>query len=982
MPIRTLLLAFLLLPLPAGAVAQEASDSARAELLAERGMSVFQQGTAEALEQAIGIWAEAARLYERAGQRAKAGETLTNVGYVHSLLSRLDSALLYYAQALVLSRQAGDRPQEGVTLNNIGAVHIKLGQLDSALVYQGQALEIMRAVGDRRAEGVTLTNIGYINFVLGRADSALGYYAEALDIGREIEDAQQQAVLLNNIAQVQEGLGQPDSALVRYTEALGAIRELGDRSSEGVLLGNIAINHSNAGRPDSALAYFRQALGIAQEVGDRIQQAKALNNVGQVHQELGRPDSAFVYFAQALEIFQDAGDRRGAGFTLGNIGMVHLGLGVPDSALAYSRRALEIVREVEDRSQEGVLLNNIGRIHDDIGQADSALIHYTRALGLLRETGNRKGEGGALINTGKAHFELGRPDSALAYLTVALANAREIGDRRAEGTALNNIGVVRYEQGHPDSTLVYYDQAVQVAREIGDRSSEGATLGNLGYVYAGRDESTQRDLARAVAYYDSAAAAVASVAQHAGGDQNRLTLAEQDVGLFTLWALAWLARPPGVTETGAALAALAASERGRSQALLDLMRRSAGEAGLHVPPPGGDLAAEGERLVRSATAEGAAVLSYLVTADTLIAWLAAAGGGVHVYRTPVSDVDLGAGVHAFRSALAVDSAAVRARMLTREAPALEEQSGGERGFGIGTGDGGDWVELGRQLSDLLLPPDLLRDLPASGELVVVPHGPTNLVPFAALVLPTGEPLGARLSVRYAPSLAALAEARERSPRAATRDALVVGDPAMPLVTRYTAEPVQLSPLPGAAEEGAWVAAQLGTNVLGGDEATETFVRERLPDAGVVHLATHGYAYSSEERARDSFVALAPDGMHDGLLTVGEVLDGVPSLSAELVVLSACQTGLGDLRQAEGTVGLQRAFLAKGARSVLVSLWSVSDDATERLMRAFYSHWLEDADGPSKAEALRRAQEDVRSDPDHPEWEHPRYWAAFQLVGAR
>jgi CHAT domain-containing protein len=119
---------------------------------------------------------------------------------------------------------------------------------------------------------------------------------------------------------------------------------------------------------------------------------------------------------------------------------------------------------------------------------------------------------------------------------------------------------------------------------------------------------------------------------------------------------------------------------------------------------------------------------------------------------------------------------------------------------------------------------------------------------------------------------------------------------------------------------------------------------------------------------------------DGLLTVGEVLDDPDlALDADLVVLSACQTGLGDLTQAEGTVGLARAFLARGARSVLVTLWSVTDEATELLMRRFYGHWLGDVDRPSKAEALRRAQGDVRRAPG---FAHPRYWAAFQLVGAR
>ncbi len=158
------------------------------------------------------------------------------------------------------------------------------------------------------------------------------------------------------------------------------------------------------------------------------------------------------------------------------------------------------------------------------------------------------------------------------------------------------------------------------------------------------------------------------------------------------------------------------------------------------------------------------------------------------------------------------------------------------------------------------------------------------------------------------------------------------------------------------------------------------MRRRLPGASVVHLATHGYAYATEARARQSFVALAPDEGDDGFLTVGEILsDPALTLSADLVVLSACQTGLGDLKQAEGTVGLQRAFLARGVRSVLVSLWNVSDDATALLMRGFYAHWLDDPDHPSKAEAMHRAQEAVRADP---RFAAPRYWAAFQLVGAR
>jgi CHAT domain-containing protein len=154
----------------------------------------------------------------------------------------------------------------------------------------------------------------------------------------------------------------------------------------------------------------------------------------------------------------------------------------------------------------------------------------------------------------------------------------------------------------------------------------------------------------------------------------------------------------------------------------------------------------------------------------------------------------------------------------------------------------------------------------------------------------------------------------------------------------------------------------------------------MSQAQVIHLATHGFAFSSDARARDSFVALAADSLADGLLSVAEILDDATiRLSADLVVLSACQTGLGDLKDAEGTIGLPRAFLAKGARSVLVSLWSVSDEATRLLMERFYTHWLDDADTPTKARALQRATDDVRRTEG---FEHPRFWAAFQLVGAR
>jgi CHAT domain-containing protein len=140
------------------------------------------------------------------------------------------------------------------------------------------------------------------------------------------------------------------------------------------------------------------------------------------------------------------------------------------------------------------------------------------------------------------------------------------------------------------------------------------------------------------------------------------------------------------------------------------------------------------------------------------------------------------------------------------------------------------------------------------------------------------------------------------------------------------------------------------------------------------------AYGAEAAARSSFLLLAGSGGRANQLTLAELLDDPDlALTADLVVLSACETALGTVRVAEGAMGFQRALLARGARSALVSLWSVSDVTTELLMKAFYRHWIDDADRPSKALALARAQADLRA---NPAYAHPVFWAGFQLVGAR
>ncbi len=806
-----------------------------------------------------------------------------------------------------------------------------------------------------------------------------------------------------------------DSAIALYRQASAALHEktrdgneralsllvlaaplfhgLGSPTNEAVMLNGIGSISVGLGRPDSALVYYRRALSIRREIGDREGIGETIHNIAFVFADLGGQDSALAYYQQALAIRREAGDRAGEAGTLNNIGTSYQRLGRLDSALAYYRPALAIVRAVGDRLVEGRLLNNISDLYLTLGVPDSVLAYSRLAIALSQEIGDRAGEGSALHNIAYVIAILGGRDSALVYYRRVLAIRREVGDRAGEGETLNNIASTYDKMGHPDSALAYYQQALGLMRETEDREGEATTLSNIGVLY--HVSPGLRDLRRAVAYYDSAASLVAQIRKQAGGDANSISFAEAQGEFFRRWAFAWLDRSGEVGEGPSALASLATAERGRAQALLDLMGRTS--TGIR---PGADLAAEGRQLVRSVQESGAALLGYLVSEDTLLIWFASPVGELRVAAVAVSQDSITRLVRVWRAGLGADEAAGQTQLAARGSPPLESPTRSGTASASDPVGGGTSVDAGTRLAAFLLPPEVFQGLGPGSELVILPQGPLTLVPFAALPLSRGElgtgngdeedheVLGGRFALRYAPSLASVVEAESRAGlpeparMAALKRSLVVGNPSMPLVTHADGSRSPLAPLSGAEAEGRWVAGQFGTTALTGPRASEAVVRARLGGATVVHLATHGYAYASEAQARNSFVALAPDSTHDGLLTVGEVLDDPDlKLSADLVVLSACQTGLGDLKQAEGTVGLQRAFLAKGARSVLVSLWSVSDEATSLLMKGFYAHWLNDPDHPSKAEALRRAQAEVRGTPGSRSYE-PRYWAAFQLVGAR
>jgi CHAT domain-containing protein len=284
----------------------------------------------------------------------------------------------------------------------------------------------------------------------------------------------------------------------------------------------------------------------------------------------------------------------------------------------------------------------------------------------------------------------------------------------------------------------------------------------------------------------------------------------------------------------------------------------------------------------------------------------------------------------------------------------------------------------QQLHKLLIEP-IAQFLPTnpSDRVIFIPQNELFLVPFPALQDASGKYLIEKHTILTAPAIQVLELTRKQRQQVTGKDVLVVGNPTMPSISLKIGEqPQKLPNLPGAEAEAKAIAQLLNTKALIGNQATKSTVEQQMEKARIIHLATHGLLDDFKGQGVPGAIALAPDsqtkeeaGAINGLLTSSEILD--LKLNAELVVLSACDTGRGTIT-GDGVIGLSRSLISAGVPSVIVSLWSVPDSPTASLMTEFYRQLQQNSD---KATALRQAM--LTTMKQHP---NPRNWAAFTLIG--
>lgn len=961
-----------------GLARDDASPGAAAWLAFRRGELLCGRGRHEDGQAAFAKSLESARA---SADAAAEFQVLLSSARFHVLRSEYDAAALRYAEAVALAERAfGESLALARAVNSSAEVPYRRDDLAAAEPLRRRALELRARLAPGSLEHAgSLANMGLLRTDVGDLAEAQRLHSEALAIQERLAPGSLDvAMTLNN-------------------------------------LGNVA---SARGLLESAESSFRRSLALKESlVPGSLSVANTLNNLGNLLRKRGRYAESEEAQLRGLEIRERlAPGSLDVAQALTNLGIVAEERGDLAGARALYERGLALKEKLVPGSLE---LASTYRVVGDLllneGKPAEAEAFYRRSLTITSEKApGSVSHAESVFDLGLAALETGRRSEARARLEESLALRRALaGDDSSSAAILFHLARLARGEGELERAAALQGRALELrrARQPGSRW-EVESLREMG-----RIEKARGRLAEARAFYLAALAALdAQVRTLGGGDETRsrfrgwfadlsaeaielLVGTERPEEAFDVLersrARAYLALlgqrdldfgaevPAGLEERRRLLSAdearareaLAALGPDTATAEAEKLRSRLGELRLERERLGTELRTAAPRIaaLRDPKPLGAAAVRPRLDADTLLLSYSVGETGTVLFALSRAD---GLSVHrvaAGRARLAAEVDDLR-RLVLRRRTGLSEASGPEA--------------RARALYDLLLAPAASR-FAGARRLAVVPDGPLHLLPFALLADARGAPLAERLPVSLAPSATALVElARLRPPSARAPVAAAFGDPVYPapgsapsadVTVRSLLGRGTLEALPATRREVESVAAAIGPRARRflGAEATEERALEAARGARFLHFACH--AILDEERPLDSALALsiparpsAPGA--NGLLQAWEVLEGM-RLDADLVVLSACETALGEEEGGEGIAGLSRAFQWAGARSVLASLWTVPDDSTADLMKAFYEAL---GRGLPRDEALSEAQRTIRSRGG--DAAHPYFWAAFALLG--
>lgn len=1024
-----LLLAFPLLFITVAALAQEQTSPDATEQQALEALRSADQAFDNAkFSIAVPLYEQACRLFELLQSKQRLADTSLKLAETLDRLGRIDMAIEWANRALALHRELGDQPGTGLDVSEIALLQALKGNLREAQTLCGEALNIQEKTGNKRGMVEAKFAQGLIEYFKGEFEKSLEVLRECLRISEEIGLKEGITKSLNGIGMLQTSMGNLDEARPVLERAL----EIAVQENQTERIAQIRLNlgrvYWRQGDFSMALKQYNESLQIAEASGNVRGININLNNMALVYMDQGAYADALRAHERSLKICRETGDKRAMGISLENIGSLYLKIGNPGRALEYLNQGLELSLEFGNKHAIGSTRNNIGVAYAMEGNSQAALDCHTKALGVFEEIKDKRGIVTSHYYIGINQMELGHFSLALEHQQKALEIAKEMMDRKWLAMTLSSFGTIYYRTAEWAKATEYLDESIRISQESGFSETLWSSLHTLGLVQKseGNTDLAIQSLKAAVDVIEDVRHNLQLEEEKASFLGNKLQIYSDLIGLLAQsnnpreafeYAEGSRARAfldvlaeAGIDPNGNLDPDLAKRKRTVESRYADIQKnlRSIQDKGNSDSQAGVIRKLENERQVleeqysnlsREIRAKNPeyADLAYprpmksgqvqaMLEAGSIL--LEYSLGKEKSYLFLVTGDSVEAVPLAGESRIAPLVQEFR-KLILKPEPAWESVEGSRTKL----------IKSARGLYSLLIQPaePMLQN---KKRLIVVPDGVLNYLPFEALIRNRGSEkitdfsrlpyLMTQYELYYAPSATVLSTIRARAEKAqqpGRKDFIAFADPDYGVksdalspendIYRMAEALGSLSSLPNTRREVEEIAKLFPrssvTEFLGKAASEKNVKGSRLDEYRYVHFAAHGLIREDEPQYSSLVLSFNHAEKEDGLLMMREIFD--LKLNADLVVLSACKTGLGQQIQGEGVRGLSRAFIYAGTPSVLVSLWNVSDRSTADFMGLVYRN-LERAK-MNKAAAVRQARLDLMR---IRQYSHPFYWAPFVLIG--
>jgi CHAT domain-containing protein len=907
---------------------------------------------ADADQQVVRKFETALSLLQPTGDQRLLAETLSDIAGTLGHFQKFQQAVEYWEQSLRLWQMIGDRQKEDSVFVELSSIYMIWGEYEKALEYASRGL----ALPEARHYPEALNVLAGIYASLGNYQRALEYYGRALALDRKLGLAGRwgEAARLHNIGRVYRWLGDYQRALEAASQSLVISRALGVRRLEVAALSSIAIEHQFLGELEKALVYYNQALPLLRTEGFTFAEAETLRNMGSLYLSLSKPHEALDHYAQALTLCRKLDYRAGEAATLSAIGGVYLTEGEHEKAFEHYRQAVERSRTIGLPAEEAASRSGIAHVERERGHLSEARTQIEAALGIV---------GSLRTSVVSPELRAAYQASVQVYFEFYIDLLMRLHERESS-------------QAHDAQALEASERAR--ARGLLDLLAEARIDVTQGVAseLKQREKATHASISRIQSQLIQAHST-------ATPDKPRIAQLEDD---------------------------LKKVESEREHLEIEIRQKHPHYAELQYPQP------LGVKAIQALLDDQTALLEYALGKDRSFLFIMSREG-LHSVRLPPAE-KINRLVHDLRAVLGrsgerrsryrdwstyVGTARRLYQMLI--APAADV--------------------LAKKQNLVIVPDGVLYYLPFES-LLSDAAKTSGRADYRALPY-----LLKQWTVSYAPSASVLASLGQRHPKTdaqpVAKTLIAFADPVYEISQTTDPRPKtqnlntkskgqrttnneprtnavketlrslfeksgrwELPPLEYSNREVTAIAKlhrQEDVAVYRGADATEEKVKtnEHLGSARRIHFATHGIMSERQPQYSGLILSLPPpttnpksairnpQSVEDGLLQVYEIFN--LKLNAELVVLSACETGLGKEVKGEGLIGLTRAFMYAGTPSVVVSLWQVADRSTADLMVMFYEQLNQ---GRDKAEALRRAK--LAMIERGGVSAQPFSWAPFILVG--